>query len=492
MKRVPSGALVGVEGVPVDVEVSLTSGLPGIIIVGLGGKAVQESRERVKAVLNSVGYQLPPQRITINLSPAGVAKEGSHFDLPIALGILFHDREEELEEYLILGELGLDGRLKETPAIFPIILSLRPKKVIIPLATAPKVAQIPGIEIYPFQHIQEVLEWKPHQVERNPYNYPYIKIGGEKYYYSDHFPVDFSEVKGQRDGKDGALLSATGFHNILLEGSPGVGKSMIIKRLRYILPPLKLDEILEIEKMRVLEGQKSRFEPVRPFRSPHHSATPSAIFGGGSREAKIGEIALAHKGILFFDELPHFKRDVLENLRLPLQEQRMLISRVNNKIEYKTDILFAGAMNPCPCGNLLSPVKECRCTPIEIARYKKRLSQPLLERIGIYVEMVEEPEPTGKDSYPVTSRELQERVLTAFEVAGGKLTARLPENYQFNYTSEVYSLLQMAVQKFGLSHRAQFNLMKLALTSAHLNRRTKIEKNDFLFVLRFRPRPSLG
>jgi magnesium chelatase family protein len=356
------------------------------------------------------------------------------------------------------------------------------------LESARKVAQIPGIELYPFQNLKEILEWRPAPVERPLYTYPSIKVKGVKYYYTEEFPVDFREVKGQRDGKEGALIAAAGFHNLLLEGSPGVGKSMIVKRLRYILPPLPMEEILEIEKMRVLEGGFGGFKPLRPFRAPHHSTTPAAVFGGGSREAKIGEVALAHRGILFFDELPQFRRDILESLRLPLQEHRMLISRVNKKIEYQTDFLFAGAMNPCPCGNLLSPVKECRCTPIEIKRYRSRLSQPIIERIELHIQLTEEG--VGEE-FPVTSRELQARVLEAFEFSGGVLPARLPEGHKFNYTEEVHNLLQLATNRFGLSYRAQFNLLKLAQTHAYLQKRRRIEKEDFLAVLRFRYKPPL-
>jgi len=485
VKEIPSGTLKGFEGVSVSVEVSLIKGIPSFTIVGLGGKAVQESRERVKTALSNIGFKFPPAKIVVNLSPADVEKEGSHFDLPIALGLLFYNSSQsypfQLREFLVLGELGLDGQLRDTPAIFPIVLALKPQRVIAPLESGRKLSQIPGIELYLFRNLREIEQWKPTTPPPATLSYDYLKINGKKYYYLTEYPLDFSEVKGQRDGKEGALLAAAGFHNLLIEGSPGIGKSMIIHRLRYILPPMEIGEILEVEKLRSLEGVEPTFKPLRPFRAPHHSATPSAIFGGGSRGAKIGEIALAHRGVLFFDELPYFSRQILENLRLPLQEHRMLISRVNSKVEYKTDILFAGAMNPCPCGNLYSQSHDCRCTEREIRRYRGRISQPVLDRIELYIRL---GDVEGK--FPVSSQQLHQLVLKVFEMNRGKLNSRLPENYQFHYTEEFYHLFQRAVEKFGLSYRSQFNLIKLAKTAANLRGRVKIEREDILWVIRFR------
>ncbi len=403
--------------------------------------------------------------------------------MPIALSILYHKKDIDLREFLVLGELGLDGKLKDTNTIFPIILSLKPKKVIIPLESAGKVSKIPGIEIYAFSHIKEFEEFAPKKSEKSELNYDSININGKKYYYLNEFKEDFKDVIGQNEAKEAALISAAGFHNILFEGSPGVGKSMIINRMKYILPPMSLEEILEVEKYNSLEGKEVTFKPVRPYRAPHYSSTKAAIFGGGSRGAKIGEIAFANKGILFFDELPYFQKDVLENLRLPLQDKKVLISRVNSKIEYETDILFAAAMNPCPCGNLLSPLKECRCTDLEIRRYKNRISEPLYDRIEIYHQMIEDD---SKDT--ISSKEMFEKVLTAFEMQKGKFNANLEENYQFDLENEAYDILNKAKRNFALSKRSEFNLLKVAKTIANLDKRDKIKKVDLLKALKYRKR----
>ncbi|WP_369792329.1 ATP-binding protein [Lebetimonas sp. JS032] len=344
-------------------------------------------------------------------------------------------------------------------------------------------SKIPGIEIYAFSHIKEFEEFAPKKSEKSELNYDSININGKKYYYLNEFKEDFKDVIGQNEAKEAALISAAGFHNILFEGSPGVGKSMIINRMKYILPPMSLEEILEVEKYNSLEGKEVTFKPVRPYRAPHYSSTKAAIFGGGSRGAKIGEIAFANKGILFFDELPYFQKDVLENLRLPLQDKKVLISRVNSKIEYETDILFAAAMNPCPCGNLLSPLKECRCTDLEIRRYKNRISEPLYDRIEIYHQMIEDD---SKDT--ISSKEMFEKVLTAFEMQKGKFNANLEENYQFDLENEAYDILNKAKRNFALSKRSEFNLLKVAKTIANLDKRDKIKKVDLLKALKYRKR----
>ncbi len=481
-KKINSATLDGFIAKNVEVESSFTRALPGFSIVGLGSQSIQESKERVKSALLNNDFEFPPLKIVINLSPSDLKKEGSHFDLPIALSILFHNKDISLDEYLVLGELGLDGRIKDTNSIFPIILSLKPKKVIIPFESAKKVSKIPGIEIYPFSHLSEFNEFNPQKIENDEFNYDYIKIEGKKYYYKSDFELDFKDVIGQAQAKEAALISAAGFHNILFEGSPGVGKSMIINRLRYILPPMSLEEILEVEKLKAIEGKEVDFSPQRPYRSPHYSSTKAAIFGGGSRGAKIGEIAFANKGVLFFDEFPHFQKDVLENLRLPLQDKKMLISRVNNKVEYETDILFAAAMNPCPCGNLLSS-KECRCTDLEIRRYKNRISEPLYDRIEIYHQMLEDD-----DTSTVSSKEMFEKVLIAFEMQKGKFNSNLSENYEFSIEKSARDILLKAIRNFSLSKRSEFNILKVAKTVANLNKRDKINKEDLLKSFKYRRR----
>jgi len=482
-KKIISATLNGFEAQKVEVESSFTKALPGFSIVGLGSQSIQEAKERVKSALLNNDFSFPPLKITISLSPADLKQEGSHFDLPIALSILYHNKDIDLSEYLVLGELGLDGRIKDTSSIFPIILSLKPKKVIIPLEAAKKVSKIPDIEIYAFSHLKEFEDFSPKKIDKTELNYSFLKIDGKKYFFKENFELDFKDVLGQELAKEAALISAAGFHNILLEGSPGVGKSMIINRLRYILPPMSLEEILEVEKLNALEKKEITFSPIRPFRAPHYSSTKAAIFGGGSKGAKIGEIAFANKGILFFDELPHFQKDVLENLRLPLQDKKVLISRVNTKIEYKTDILFAAAMNPCPCGNLLSLSKECRCSDLEIRRYKNKISEPLYDRIEIYLQMIEDD-----STSTISSKEMFEKVLIAFEMQKAQFNANLKENYQFKISSNARDILNKAIKNFAMSKRSEFNTLKVAKTIANIDKRDKIEKEDIIKALKFRRR----
>ena len=313
----------------IEVETTFIPALPGFSIVGLASSSIQESKERIKAGLLNNNFEFPPLKIITNLSPANLPKKSTALDLPIALSILLQNRKIDLSEYLVLGELGLDGKIKETNDIFAIVLASNFKKVIVPKSIAKSLTQIPDIEVYGFENISEFFDLNFIQIFPDELKYKFIKIDNQKYFYNDNFELDFKDVKGQNIAKRVALISATGFHNILLEGSAGVGKSMIINRLKYILPPVSLEELLEIEKQNSLDNKEITFNPSRPFRNPHHNSSRSAVFGGRS---KIGEIALANNGILFFDELPQFKKDILEDLRLPLQENKLLISRVDSKI----------------------------------------------------------------------------------------------------------------------------------------------------------------
>jgi len=465
----------------VEVETTFIKALPGFSIVGLASSAVQESKERIKAALLNNNFEFPPLKIITNLSPANLPKKSTSLDLPIALSILFQNRDIDLSEYLVLGELGLDGSIKETNDIFAIVLGSGYKKVIVPKSIASKIAQIPDIEVYGFSNISEFFDFKPKKERIKKLNYKFTEFDNKKYFYNDNFKLDFKDVKGQVIAKRIALISAAGFHNILLEGSAGVGKSMIINRLRYILPPVSLEELLEIEKQNSLDNKEITFNPQRPFRYPHHSSSKPAIFGGRN---SIGEIALANNGILFFDELPQFKKDILEDLRLPLQENKLLISRVDSKIEYKTNILFAAAMNPCPCGNLLSN-KECRCSEIEIKRYKNRISEPLIERIDLYYQMTED-----NDDSIITSKEMFNKVLIAFEkqLKRGYLNSRVPENWEFDIENDAKEILEKAVNNFNLSKRSKFKILKVAQTISDLENYDKINKKAILEALSYRRR----
>jgi len=376
VKRLLCATFEGGATKEVEVEASFLKALPSFSIVGLASNSIQEAKERVKAALLASGFTFPPLKITVNLAPSDIKKSGSHFDLAIALLIALQKEKIEFKDFFVFGELGLDGRVKDTQTIFPMVLDLAKKdiKVLAPKDSCDKLANIPGIELYGIETLQEAIDFFK-SGSQSPYPAKSflsksLEIEGKEYFYETDYPLDFCDVKGQEHAIRAALIAAAGCHNILLEGTPGAGKSMIAKRLRYILPPMSHKEVLASAKLEALDGKEPTFKAYRAFRSPHHSSTKASIFGGGSRQARMGEVALAHLGILFFDELPHFPKSVLEALREPLQDYRVLVSRVNTKVTYPTRFLFVAAQNPCPCGNLFSRTKECRCTDYEIKRYK--------------------------------------------------------------------------------------------------------------------------
>lgn len=501
MKKVYSGSFEGINAKTVTVETSFTKGLPSFSIVGLGNASIQESKERIKSALAANDYTFPPMRITINLSPSDLKKEGTHFDLCGALLIALQKEEVNLKDFYIFGELGLDGEVKETSSLFALILSLAQTKAltkaVVPTSSLSKLSCIPNVEFYGVSTLQECIEFfrspdikKP--AEGNEFSFPHLNINNTKLFYQDKYPLDFKEVKGQENAKRAALISATGMHNLLLEGSPGCGKSMIAKRLSSILPPLHMDEILENAKLNALEGIEPDFVPLRPFRHPHHTSTTASIFGGGSTHSKIGEIGLAHGGILFFDELPHFPKIILEALRQPLEDKRIMISRVNAKIEYPTDIMFVAAMNPCPCGNLLHQQKSCRCTELEVKRYKNRLSDPFLDRIDISIQM----QPVNsEDTASLSSAQMHQKVFKAIKIReerlqstpNGKLDDEEIQKFCI-LSTELQEIVRRASEQFGLSFRAVNKTLKVARTIADLESSPSIQKEHLLEALSYRRR----
>ncbi len=497
MQKLLCATLTEAQAKPVEVECAFDRALPAFSIVGLASSSIQEAKERVKSALLANGFKFPPQKITINLAPSDLKKSGSHFDLAIALSVALQKDEVNLDEVYIFGELGLDGRVKDTKILFPLLLSLakEPIKAIVPKESVAKLSHIPNLTLYGVETLQETIEkirsGELQAAESTDYPYSSIEID-QKYYYVDEYDFDFIDVKGQESAKRAALIAAAGMHNILFEGSPGCGKSMIAKRMRYILPPLSMQEILEIAALQALEGQEPSFLPRRPHRQPHHSSTKASIFGGGSGTAKPGEVALAHRGILFFDEFPHFSKSVLEALREPLQDRRVLISRVNMKVEYRSDFLFVAAQNPCPCGNLLHPDLPCRCTELEIARYKSRLSEPLLDRIELYVQM----QPIKPEDEPtIDSKTMHEMVKKAFifmkkrrqKSFNGSLQEFEIEEY-CSLDSDAEAVLEKAIRNFSLSLRSVANIKKVARTIADLEQSEIIGKKHILEALSFRKR----
>ncbi len=501
VNRLTSATLEGTQAKVIDIEATFTKGLPGFTIVGLAGNDIQESKERTKAALLTNDFIFPPLKITISLGPSELKKRGSHLDLPIALLIALNKSSIEEEGLFVFGELGLDGRVKSSSMLFPLILSLKEQglisRAIVPAEAISYLNHISGIDFIAVHTLSETIALVREKrftanIQTFDYQADRLQIGSETYYYRKHYESDFSDVKGQRVAKRAALIAAAGMHNFLMEGNPGCGKSMIAKRLRDILPPLYEEEMLSIAKHQFLDGVIPDFSPSRPFRSPHHTATSASIFGGGSAQAKIGEVALSHKGVLFFDELPHFSKQVLEALREPLQDRKVHISRVHTKISYEADIMLVGAMNPCPCGNLLSKTKVCRCSEMEIKRYRNKLSDPFLDRIDLFVVM---QEVSSTDSSDLSSAEMHQAVIEAFkrqkergqQQLNGKLLEEEIERYCV-LKAESIKILESAVTKFALSHRSIASLKKIARTIADLSAHEYIEKSDMLEALSYRRR----
>lgn len=500
MKIIKSATLTNIDANEVLVESTFTKGLPSFTIVGLPSDQIKESKDRVKSALLTNDFKFPPKKITINLSPSEIKKTGTHFDLPIALLIsLYEDKRAKFNDTYVFGELSLNGEIKDSNNIFPIILSLakqnRIKEVLVCEKSAKKISKIPNLKIYCVKNLLEAIEFfvnnkkQDYLYEKQSYEYEKININGREYYFENYYENDFLDIKGQENAKKAALIAAAGNHNILLEGSPGCGKSMIAKRLPYIMTPMSLDEILEIAKLQALDLKEPDFKPVRVSRSPHCTSTKASILGSSN---SLGEVALANAGALFFDELPHFPGSILESLREPLEDNCLLISRANSKIKYNTKFLFIAAMNPCPCGNLLASNKSCRCNEIEVKRYKNRLSEPFLDRIDLYVIM---NETNINDKVSVSSETLHEKVIEAFKMqilrGQDELNGKLNDKQVAKYCvldEQSTAILHKATSSFNLSFRSINKVLKVARTIADLDQSANIKKQHILESLNYRRR----
>jgi magnesium chelatase family protein len=501
VNRLTCATLEGVDAKVIEVEATFTKGLPGFSVVGLASNDIQEAKERVKSALLTNEFVFPPLKITVNLSPSDIKKNGTHFDLSLALLVALNKKSFSQEGLFVFGELGLDGRVKSSSMIFPLILSLKEqgkiKRAIVPREAITYLNHISGVEFMAVETLNEAIHlFQKGEFASNVNTFEYdatlCKVDETLYYYEKQYENNFSDVKGQMIAKRAALIAAAGMHNILMEGNPGCGKSMIAKRIKDILPPVEEEELLAIAKHQFLDGQKPNFKAIRPMRAPHHTATSASIFGGGSGQAKIGEVALASKGILFFDEIPHFSKQVLEAMREPLQDKKVHIARVNAKIVYEADIMFVAAQNPCPCGNLLSKIKSCRCSEVEIKRYQNKLSDPFLDRIDLFVVM---QEVNKDDKSDVSSEAMHQVVIEAFKRQkkrkqkhlNGKLLEEEIELYCL-LEDDAKKILESAIGKFGLSHRSIASVKKIARTIADINAHMKIEKKDMLEALSYRRR----